>query len=171
MKRIKSQLKLDGVDGRYMEWMESGLRIYNRWIVKRIGTLAAEYPAHTNYLYTTYNVFAHDLTFDDHGTMVLSSDVYCIRSSVELDWCAVTCAHKLQEMDDTVSEDGKSVDRKTIMVNYNPETVSTDFDEAARLYLRSWVGSASWISTSWRARRALSSVSEVSILYFCCKSK
>ena len=102
--------------------------------VKRIDTLAAEYPAHTNYLYTTYNASAHDVTFDDHGTMVLGSGVYRIGSSVEFDWCAVTCARKLREMGDTVSEDGESVGGKTMMVNYNPETVSTDFDEADRLY-------------------------------------
>ena len=91
--------------------------------VKRIDTLAAEYPAHTNYLYTTYNASEHDVKFDEHGTMVLGSGVYRIGSSVEFDWCAVTCARKLREM-------GK----RTIMVNYNPETVSTDFDEADRLY-------------------------------------
>ena len=91
--------------------------------VKRIDTLAAEYPAHTNYLYTTYNASEHDVAFDDRGTMVLGSGVYRIGSSVEFDWCAVTCARKLRDM-------GK----KTIMINYNPETVSTDFDEADRLY-------------------------------------
>ncbi|CCL99200.1 uncharacterized protein FIBRA_01215 [Fibroporia radiculosa] len=91
--------------------------------VKRIDTLAAEYPAHTNYLYTTYNASEHDVTFDEHGTMVLGSGVYRIGSSVEFDWCAVTCARKLREMG-----------QRTIMVNYNPETVSTDFDEADRLY-------------------------------------
>ncbi|KAJ3575068.1 hypothetical protein NP233_g1352 [Leucocoprinus birnbaumii] len=91
--------------------------------VKRIDTLAAEYPAHTNYLYTTYNASTHDVKFDDQGTMVLGSGVYRIGSSVEFDWCAVTCARKLRDM-------GK----KTIMINYNPETVSTDFDEADRLY-------------------------------------
>ncbi|KAH8926066.1 carbamoyl-phosphate synthase [Atractiella rhizophila] len=91
--------------------------------VKRIDTLAAEYPAHTNYLYTTYHASSHDVTFDDKGTMVLGSGVYRIGSSVEFDWCAVTCAR-------TVKELGK----KTVMVNYNPETVSTDFDEADRLY-------------------------------------
>jgi carbamoyl-phosphate synthase large subunit len=91
--------------------------------VKRIDTLAAEYPAHTNYLYTTYNASEHDVPFDEHGTMVLGSGVYRIGSSVEFDWCAVTCARKLRDM-------GK----RTIMVNYNPETVSTDFDEADRLY-------------------------------------
>ncbi|KAG6902373.1 hypothetical protein C0995_000935 [Termitomyces sp. Mi166 len=91
--------------------------------VKRIDTLAAEYPAHTNYLYTTYNASEHDVEFNEHGTMVLGSGVYRIGSSVEFDWCAVTCARKLRDM-------GK----RTIMVNYNPETVSTDFDEADRLY-------------------------------------
>lgn len=91
--------------------------------VKRIDTLAAEYPAHTNYLFTTYNASEHDVEFDEHGTMVLGSGVYRIGSSVEFDWCAVTCARKLRDM-------GK----RTIMINYNPETVSTDFDEADRLY-------------------------------------
>jgi hypothetical protein len=91
--------------------------------VKRIDTLAAEFPAHTNYLYTTYNASEHDVEFDEHGTMVLGSGVYRIGSSVEFDWCAVTCARSLREQG-----------VRTIMVNYNPETVSTDFDEADRLY-------------------------------------
>jgi carbamoyl-phosphate synthase large subunit len=91
--------------------------------VKRIDTLAAEYPAHTNYLYTTYNASEHDVKFDEHGTMVLGSGVYRIGSSVEFDWCAVTCARHLRDNG-----------TKTIMINYNPETVSTDFDEADRLY-------------------------------------
>ncbi|GAA6014872.1 hypothetical protein JCM11491_002144 [Sporobolomyces phaffii] len=91
--------------------------------VKRIDTLAAEYPANTNYLYTTYNASTHDIEFNDKGTMVLGSGVYRIGSSVEFDWCAVSAARKVREM-------GK----KTVMINYNPETVSTDFDEADRLY-------------------------------------
>ncbi|KAG8996237.1 carbamoyl-phosphate synthase (glutamine-hydrolyzing) cpa2 [Tulasnella sp. JGI-2019a] len=91
--------------------------------VKRIDTLAAEFPAHTNYLYTTYNASEHDVEFDDRGTMVLGSGVYRIGSSVEFDWCAVTCARTLRDMG-----------QKTIMVNYNPETVSTDYDEADRMY-------------------------------------
>ncbi|KDN52624.1 putative arginine-specific carbamoyl-phosphate synthetase, ammonia chain [Tilletiaria anomala UBC 951] len=91
--------------------------------VKRIDTVAAEYPAHTNYLYTTYNATTHDVEFDDNGTMVLGSGVYRIGSSVEFDWCAVTCARRV-----------RSMNHKTIMINYNPETVSTDFDEADRLY-------------------------------------
>lgn len=91
--------------------------------VKRIDTLAAEYPAHTNYLYTTYNATTHDVEFDEHGTMVLGSGVYRIGSSVEFDWCAVTCARKI-----------RALGQRTVMINYNPETVSTDFDEADRLY-------------------------------------
>ena len=91
--------------------------------VKRIDTLAAEYPAHTNYLYTTYNASAHDVKFDEHGTMVLGSGVYRIGSSVEFDWCAVTCARRI-----------RALGKRTVMINYNPETVSTDFDEADRLY-------------------------------------
>ncbi|WFD33840.1 carbamoyl-phosphate synthase (glutamine-hydrolyzing) [Malassezia cuniculi] len=91
--------------------------------VKRIDTVAAEYPAQTNYLYTTYNASSHDVEFDEHGTMVLGSGVYRIGSSVEFDWCAVTCVRRI-----------KSMGHKTIMINYNPETVSTDYDEADRLY-------------------------------------
>lgn len=91
--------------------------------VKRIDTVAAEYPAQTNYLYTTYNASTHDIEFDEHGTMVLGSGVYRIGSSVEFDWCAVTCVRRLKELK-----------HNTIMINYNPETVSTDYDEAGRLY-------------------------------------
>jgi carbamoyl-phosphate synthase large subunit len=91
--------------------------------VKKIDTLAAEFPADTNYLYTTYNASSHDVTFDDHGVMVLGSGVYRIGSSVEFDWCAVNATLALNKL-------GK----KTVMVNYNPETYSTDFDVADRLY-------------------------------------
>ncbi|CDM31494.1 hypothetical protein DTO013E5_2211 [Penicillium roqueforti] len=92
-------------------------------IVKQIDTVAAEFPAVTNYLYLTYNASQHDLTFDDHGIMVLGSGVYRIGSSVEFDWCSVRTIRTLREQG-----------YKTIMVNYNPETVSTDYDEADRLY-------------------------------------
>ncbi|RCI00958.1 carbamoyl-phosphate synthase (glutamine-hydrolyzing) cpa2 [Rhizopus azygosporus] len=92
-------------------------------IVKRIDTVAAEFPAHTNYLYTTYNAAKNDVSFEDKGTMVLGSGVYRIGSSVEFDWCGVSCTRSLRELGE-----------KTIMVNYNPETVSTDFDECDRLY-------------------------------------
>lgn len=91
--------------------------------VKKIDTLAAEFPASTNYLYTTYNATENDVEFDEFGTLVLGSGVYRIGSSVEFDWCAVSTARALRE-------NGK----KTIMINYNPETVSTDFDEVDRLY-------------------------------------
>lgn len=91
--------------------------------VKQIDTVAAEFPAFTNYLYLTYNGKEHDITFDDHGVMVLGSGVYRIGSSVEFDWCAVRAVR-------TVRQQGF----KTIMVNYNPETVSTDYDEADKLY-------------------------------------
>ncbi|TCD67720.1 hypothetical protein EIP91_012018 [Steccherinum ochraceum] len=91
--------------------------------VKQIDTVAAEFPAFTNYLYTTYNAVEHDVTFEDRGVMVLGSGVYRIGSSVEFDWCAVRAIR-------TLRENGL----QTVMVNYNPETVSTDYDEADRLY-------------------------------------
>jgi carbamoyl-phosphate synthase large subunit len=91
--------------------------------VKKIDTLAAEFPADTNYLYTTYNASSHDVTFDDHGILILGSGVYRIGSSVEFDWCAVNATLSLNKL-------GK----KTVMINYNPETYSTDFDVADRLY-------------------------------------
>ncbi|KAF7796439.1 hypothetical protein EIP86_007616 [Pleurotus ostreatoroseus] len=91
--------------------------------VKQIDTVAAEFPAFTNYLYTTYNAIEHDITFEDRGVMVLGSGVYRIGSSVEFDWCAVRAIR-------TLRENGLP----TVMVNYNPETVSTDYDEADRLY-------------------------------------
>lgn len=94
-----------------------------RPFVKKIDTLAAEFPADTNYLYTTYNATSHDVTFDDHGIIILGSGVYRIGSSVEFDWCAVNATLSLKEM-------GK----KTVMINYNPETYSTDFDTADKLY-------------------------------------
>ncbi|PLW19902.1 hypothetical protein PCANC_17259 [Puccinia coronata f. sp. avenae] len=91
--------------------------------VKQIDTVAAEFPAFTNYLFTTYNATEHDVNFDDRGIIVLGSGVYRIGSSVEFDWCAVRAIRTLR---------GRGL--RTVMVNYNPETVSTDFDEADRLY-------------------------------------
>lgn len=91
--------------------------------VKQIDTVAAEFPCHTNYLYTTYSASSHDVAFDEKGIMVLGSGVYRIGSSVEFDWCAVRCVRTLREQG-----------FRTVMVNYNPETVSTDYDEADRLY-------------------------------------
>ncbi|KAI0243763.1 Carbamoyl-phosphate synthase [Massospora cicadina] len=91
--------------------------------VKQIDTVAAEFPAFTNYLYLTYNASEDDVTFQDRGVIVLGSGVYRIGSSVEFDWCAVRAIRTLRD---------KRV--KTVMINYNPETVSTDYDEADRLY-------------------------------------
>ncbi|KAK6435646.1 Carbamoyl-phosphate synthase [Oleoguttula sp. CCFEE 5521] len=91
--------------------------------VKQIDTVAAEFPAYTNYLYLTYNGTEHDITFNDRGVMVLGSGVYRIGSSVEFDWCSVRAVRTLRDSG-----------YKTVMVNYNPETVSTDYDEADRLY-------------------------------------
>ncbi|KAL6719388.1 Carbamoyl-phosphate synthase [Lecanora helva] len=92
-------------------------------VVKQIDTVAAEFPAFTNYLYLTYNGTEHDTTFFDQGVMVLGSGVYRIGSSVEFDWCSVRAIRTLRDQG-----------LKTVMVNYNPETVSTDYDEADKLY-------------------------------------
>ena len=92
-------------------------------VVKQIDTVAAEFPAYTNYLYLTYNGTEHDVMFNDKGVMVLGSGVYRIGSSVEFDWCSVRAIRTLRQQG-----------YKTVMVNYNPETVSTDYDEADRLY-------------------------------------
>ena len=99
--------------------IEAGITPY----VKQIDTVAAEFPAFANYLYLTYNAIEHDIAIEDKGVMVLGSGVYRIGSSVEFDWCAVRAVRTLREQG-----------IKTIMVNYNPETVSTDYDEADRLY-------------------------------------
>ena len=74
--------------------------------VKKIDTLAAEFPADTNYLYTTYNASTHDVTFEDKGTIILGSGVYRIGSSVEFDWCAVNATLSLRNMG-----------QKTVMIN------------------------------------------------------
>lgn len=93
--------------------------------VKQIDTLAAEYPARTNYLYTTYHGTEDDVRFDrkNDKIMVLGSGSYSIGSSVEFDWCCVSAVMAL-----------KRLGRQTLMVNYNPETVSTDYDICDRLY-------------------------------------
>ena len=91
--------------------------------VKQIDTLSAEFPAQTNYLYMTYNACEHDLLFDTHGVMVLGCGAYRIGSSCEFDWCAVSCLRTLRKQG-----------YASVMVNYNPETVSTDYDECDRLY-------------------------------------
>lgn len=106
-------------------------------VVKQIDTLAAEYPAQTNYLYVTYNGTEDDISFysnkpkrtqnaktkPNQKAIVLGSGPYCIGSSVEFDWCCVTAVN-------TLKEEGF----ETIMINYNPETVSTDYDTCDKLY-------------------------------------
>ena len=94
-------------------------------VVKQIDTLAAEYPAQTNYLYLTYAGTASDVAFpDDHrSVIVLGSGAYRIGSSVEFDWCGVQALHTI-----------RSQGYRSIMINYNPETVSTDYDMCDRLY-------------------------------------
>ena len=94
-------------------------------VVKQIDTLAAEYPAQTNYLYMTYSGVEHDIDFarDNQSVIVLGSGAYRIGSSVEFDWCSVNTLY-------TLNEQGY----RSIMINYNPETVSTDYDVCDRLY-------------------------------------
>ena len=93
--------------------------------VKQIDTLAAEYPAHTNYLYLTYSASAHDIAYemDKRSVVVLGSGAYRIGSSVEFDWCGVQALQ-------TIRQEGY----RSVMINYNPETVSTDYDMCDRLY-------------------------------------
>ena len=94
-------------------------------VVKQIDTLAAEYPAQTNYLYVTYAGVGSDITFsnDKRSVIVLGSGAYRIGSSVEFDWCGVQALN-------TIRKEGY----RSIMINYNPETVSTDYDMCDRLY-------------------------------------
>lgn len=94
-------------------------------VVKQIDTLAGEYPAQTNYLYLTYNGNEHDVEFqhDDKSVIVLGSGAYRIGSSVEFDWCSVNAVSTIHREK-----------YRSIMINYNPETVSTDYDTCDRLY-------------------------------------
>ena len=94
-------------------------------VVKQIDTLAAEYPAQTNYLYVTYAGVKSDITYenDKRSIIVLGSGAYRIGSSVEFDWCGVQALN-------TIRKEGY----RSVMINYNPETVSTDYDMCDRLY-------------------------------------
>ncbi|MBF0548601.1 MAG: carbamoyl-phosphate synthase (glutamine-hydrolyzing) large subunit, partial [Candidatus Riflebacteria bacterium] len=94
-------------------------------VVKQIDTVAAEYPAKTNYLYVTYSGAENDITFekDKQSVIVLGSGAYRIGSSVEFDWCCVNAIN-------TIKKEG----HRSVMINYNPETVSTDYDICDRLY-------------------------------------
>ncbi|MDD2612340.1 MAG: carbamoyl-phosphate synthase (glutamine-hydrolyzing) large subunit, partial [Bacteroidales bacterium] len=94
-------------------------------VVKQIDTLAGEFPAQTNYLYLTYNGCANDVHYlgDKQSVIVLGSGAYRIGSSVEFDWCSVNALN-------TIRKQGL----RSVMINYNPETVSTDYDMCDRLY-------------------------------------
>ena len=113
-----------------IEAMMGNVRSYRKskgiipW-VKQIDTLAAEYPALTNYLYLTYSGAEHDIWYenDKRSVIVLGSGAYRIGSSVEFDWCSVNAL-------DTIRQEGF----RSVMINYNPETVSTDYDTCDRLY-------------------------------------
>ncbi len=93
--------------------------------IKQIDTLAGEYPAQANYLYVTYNGTEHDIDFarDGRSVIVLGSGAYRIGSSVEFDWCSVNAAQAIRK-----------AGLRSIIINYNPETVSTDYDVSDRLY-------------------------------------
>ncbi|WP_185873613.1 carbamoyl-phosphate synthase (glutamine-hydrolyzing) large subunit [Blattabacterium cuenoti] len=110
--------------------MEKKIRKYRKEknivpYVRQIDTLASEYPAHTNYLYLTYHAIQHDIIYeeDQKSVITLGSGVYRIGSSVEFDWCCVNTLNAIHKES-----------YRSIMINYNPETVSTDFDICDRLY-------------------------------------
>ena len=113
--------------------MEDGMMLIRNYrksqgivpVVKQIDTLAAEYPAQTNYLYLTYSGVANDVKYlgDHKSIVVLGSGAYRIGSSVEFDWCGVQALN-------TIRKEGY----RSVMINYNPETVSTDYDMCDRLY-------------------------------------
>ncbi|WP_185869369.1 carbamoyl-phosphate synthase (glutamine-hydrolyzing) large subunit [Blattabacterium cuenoti] len=110
--------------------LEKDIREYRKKIniipfVRQIDTLASEYPAYTNYLYLTYHSIQHDIVYekDKKSVIILGSGVYRIGSSVEFDWCCVNALNAINKES-----------YRSIMINYNPETVSTDFDICDRLY-------------------------------------
>jgi carbamoyl-phosphate synthase large subunit len=138
MKEVKKAGFSDRQIGLLLDENEQKVREYRKKIgvlpvIKQIDTLAAEFPAKTNYLYLTYWGDKDDITFENHKSqitnhkskkaIVLGSGPYCIGSSVEFDWCCVNAVKTLHKKG-----------YESIMINYNPETVSTDFDECDKLY-------------------------------------
>ena len=115
----------DDMEAASMEIRKNRLSRGIRPYVKQIDTLAAEFPAKTNYLYLTYHGIEDDVHYEAHdrSVIVLGSGAYRIGSSVEFDWCGVNALH-------TIRRAGYS----SVMINYNPETVSTDYDMSDRLY-------------------------------------
>ena len=126
--------KIMGLDTIFIRQMRRRLNILP--FVKRIDTLAAEWPAKTNYLYLTYSASEHDINFEEENeknlrkVIVLGSGTYRIGASVEFDWGSVNCLLGLKKLD---------VDQ-AIMINYNPETVSTDYDISDKLYFEELSG-------------------------------
>jgi carbamoyl-phosphate synthase large subunit len=126
--------KIMGVDTIFIRQMRRKLDIHP--FVKRIDTLAAEWPAVTNYLYLTYSASEHDIDFEKESNsnlkkvIVLGSGTYRIGASVEFDWGSVNCLWGLKNL---------GVDQ-AIMINYNPETVSTDYDISDKLYFEELSG-------------------------------
>lgn len=122
--RLLNQSALHG-DALSLAVREYRLKHQIRPVVKQIDTLAAEYPAETNYLYLTYNGTTNDISYeaDSRSVVVLGSGAYRIGSSVEFDWCGVNALQ-------TIRREGY----RSVMINYNPETVSTDYDITDRLY-------------------------------------
>lgn len=114
--------ELIGVTGLEVRALRKKLNILPS--VLQIDTLASEFPAQTNYLYMTYNASHHDIKkTDKNGVIVLGSGPYCIGSSVEFDWCCVNTINGIKEYN-----------KKSIIINCNPETVSTDYDISDKLY-------------------------------------
>ena len=125
--------------------------------VKQIDTVAGEWPAYTNYLYLSYNGAAHDVEFNETAVMALGSGVYRIGSSVEFDACCVGCVKEL-----------KRLDKKVIMLNCNPETVSTDYDICDRLYFEEIsieVSIAHEANTRLAAKQTIFSLQTVAEIY------
>ena len=120
-----SDLKIGQRDDEILQMRQHRKKLGIVPYVKQIDTLAAEHPAHTNYLYLSYHGQEHDIQFeqDNRSVMVLGSGAYRIGSSVEFDWSGVNALQTVQKMG-----------YRSIMINYNPETVSTDYDMSDRLY-------------------------------------
>jgi len=173
----KKDSKEDSTESKQQQLTENDVRKVRtekfgiRPFVKQIDTLAAEFPAFTNYLYVTYNGAEHDLVFNENGIIVLGCGAYRIGSSCEFDWCAVSAVRTVKELNEMTdikavehhdqhyrrwresinnphrrhqhkksSKSSKSKRNKkgkdwcSIVINYNPETVSTDYDECDRMY-------------------------------------
>ena len=131
-RRLKDDLFSDGHEKAQLRVRERRISRDIKPVVKQIDTTAGEFPAETNYLYITYHGERDDVSFergddpsakDGQSVVVMGSGAYRIGSSVEFDWCSVNCVNSLSRMG-----------YRTIVVNHNPETVSTDYDVADRLY-------------------------------------